>query len=128
MIWPRPKYTKVTSVWLARKEHGAEWYLKPDVVYIGMPGKAQRETGIPNSAVGPFGKPWECLNHPDGWREGYREYLRERIKTDPEFRHAVAGLAGKTLVCWCKGGKKGPDPDCHGDLLAVAAEFLAERS
>ena len=131
MSWPRPKYTTVTSVQLLRNV--PEWWKDPNTVYIGMPGKAQRALGIPNEYVGPFGKPWNCEFKPDGSKypydeifERYRAYLKDRLRTDPAFREAVAGLAGKTLVCWCKGKRGEMDKKCHGDILAVAAELLTE--
>jgi len=118
-----------------RELHGTTWFDLPNVVYIGMPGKAQRGVGIPDHKVLGFGKPWNCLDHPDGWRAGYQEYLQTKLKIDPVFRQAVKDLAGQTLVCWCKGKKHHknpenniPDPDCHGDLLAVTAERLAESN
>jgi hypothetical protein len=42
----------------------------------------------------------------------YRLYFTNRMNTDTEFRNAVHGLQGKTLVCFCK-----PHP-CHGDIIA----------
>lgn len=43
--------------------------------------------------------------------EAYREWFKEKIKSDPEFREAVENLKGETLGCWCK-----PKP-CHGDVI-----------
>jgi len=43
--------------------------------------------------------------------EKYREWFKEKIKKDPEFRKAVHDLTGEKLGCWCK-----PKP-CHGDVI-----------
>lgn len=111
--WPRDAdHTRVTSVIVS-----PDWAQRPDHVYIGMPGYA-------GQTEGPFGKPWACLRDPRGWREAYREYLIRRVCSDAGFAQAVLGLHGKTLVCFCKGGRRGADADCHGDLLASVAERL----
>lgn len=69
-----------------------------------------------------FGNPYEIGK--DGDRTQvlllYAEYLRNRLTLDEKFREAVAGLAGKTLVCWCK------PLDCHCDLLADACVKVNE--
>lgn len=41
----------------------------------------------------------------------YREWFKEKIRDDPEFRGAVEDLQGDTLGCWCKPKK------CHGDVI-----------
>jgi hypothetical protein len=48
----------------------------------------------------------------------YREYAVDRCYRDPAFRAALAGLAGRNLVCWCA-----PAP-CHGDVLVELAAAL----
>lgn len=119
--WPRgAAHTTVSSVQLLGRPE--RW--PADAVYIGMPGKTATAFGIGPAEVGPFGKPWACLEDPNGWRYAYAAYLKRRLADDIAFREAVAHLHGKTLVCWCKGSKRGADPDCHGDLLAKFAEDL----
>lgn len=116
--WPRTPNTcgtRVTSVMLE-----PHWEVKEGFVYIGMPGFAGQTSGY-------FGKPWACKHDHRGWRYTYREYLRNRLRSDPIFRASVKALHGKTLVCFCKGGKRGPDADCHGDLLVQAIEYLNHR-
>ena len=114
--WPRGAvHTKVSSVMLEK-----DWTTRPECVYIGMPGYA-------GQTVGPYGKPWACKSDPRGWRAAYKQYLHDRLIADIPFRKSVMRLHGRTLVCFCKGGKRGLDPDCHGDLLAQAAEFLYHR-
>lgn len=117
--WPRPLYTKVVAV--QDFDRDSNWWEDPQNVYIGMPGKSQRYWGIPDEAVGIFGKPWECLDDPRGWREAYKDHLFNRLCRDDWFRESVKRLADKTLVCWCK---KNTDRDCHGDLLAYMAEVI----
>jgi len=43
--------------------------------------------------------------------EAYREWFKEKIRTDPKFRESVEELKGETLGCWCKPKK------CHGDVI-----------
>lgn len=107
---------------------------KPDMVYIGMPGKAARAFGIADSMVGPYGKPWELLDDERGWAIAYREYLWSRLNSDPEFRTAVRNLDGMTLLCWCStkvagtrrkdGSIRTEDAVCHGQTLQRAIAWL----
>jgi Domain of unknown function (DUF4326) len=118
MDWPTGEvhgHTTITSV----KRAPAMWQTDGAHVYIGMPGYAAQTTGY-------FGKPWECLRDPRGWRVAYRDYLVHRIENDPVFAGAVLALHGYTLVCFCKHKHQGHGADqwCHGDLLATAAERL----
>ncbi len=43
--------------------------------------------------------------------EAYREWFKEKIRSDPEFRKSVEDLKGETLGCWCK------PKQCHGDVI-----------
>lgn len=43
--------------------------------------------------------------------EKYREWFKNKIRKDPDFRKAVDDLEGEKLGCWCK-----PKP-CHGDVI-----------
>jgi hypothetical protein len=115
MHWPTPEdypHTRVRAVF-----NTPGWADDPAAVYVGMPGYAGQTEGF-------FGKPWSCLKDPRGWQHAFREYLVHRVQTDPVYAGAVMALHGKTLICFCKGGKRGPDAACHGDLLAMAAERL----
>lgn len=83
------------------------WKQDPQYVYIGRP-----------SIYGnPFAIGYRCKRcgqlHPDGGStlKCYREYMLERIETDPVFKEAIEALRDKTLVCFCK-----PKP-CHGDVI-----------
>lgn len=41
----------------------------------------------------------------------YREYIEEKLKSNPEMIKELIKLKGKKLGCWCK-------PECcHGDIL-----------
>lgn len=124
-------HTSVTSIRMLQKTYRTRWNIDvlindPGLVYIGMPGRAAFAAGLPDEAIGPFGKPWACLQDPRGWQVAYREYLWNRLKSDPDFALAVRDLHGKTLVCWCKGKRPehGGDDHCHGDILSKAAEWL----
>jgi len=72
---------------------------------------------------GPFGNPFRI--GPDGTREEviqkYREWFRERIRTDDKFYRRCLALRGKVLGCFCK-----PLP-CHGDVIVEWLEAGAPR-
>lgn len=72
----------------------------------------------------PWGNPFRI--GPDGPREEviekYRQYLWQRIKTDPSLIDKLIALDGKSLGCYCA-----PLP-CHGDVLAKAIAWaVAQR-
>ena len=100
--------------------HVATW--PQECVYVGMPGRAARAFGITDEAAGPFGKPWACLQAPDGWAAAYHRYLINRIQQDPEFALAVKALQGKTLLCWCDSKPHGPA--CHARILSQIVAIL----
>lgn len=50
--------------------------------------------------------------------DSYREWFREKIRSDPEFRASAEELKGETLGCWCK------PKQCHGDVIL---EYLREQ-
>lgn len=61
--------------------------------------------------VGRDGTPEQCL-------EGYREYLREAERLQPdEFKVKFASLRNKNLACWCA-----LDAPCHVDVLLELLE------
>ena len=47
--------------------------------------------------------------------------LRGRMSLSVDLRKAVAGMAGKTLACWCA-----PRP-CHGHVYVYYADWFAEN-
>lgn len=49
----------------------------------------------------------------------YREHLWARIRTEPGLVNKLAQLRGRTLGCYCAPAA------CHGDVLALAAEWAA---
>ena len=53
--------------------------------------------------------------------EQYREHLWREIRAGRVPLEDLAALEGKRLACWCA-----PEP-CHGDVLAAAARWAAER-
>jgi hypothetical protein len=95
----------------------------PQYVYVGRP-----RSGMPLKE-GIFGNPFPKgsgrVNEEDKGRtreeavEAYRRYAEQRVQLDPTFARAVAGLKGKTLVCFCK------PKLCHGDVLAEMAEVVS---
>jgi hypothetical protein len=87
------------------------WQEDPQYVYIGRAGQGE---------AGPWGNPYRLLpgNARGTTLERYRQWLLNRLYDEPDFREEVAGLHGKTLVCFCK------PQTCHGDILADAADVL----
>lgn len=64
-----------------------------------------------------FGNPFKIQKDGGNWTreesvEAYKDYFKWRIENDDEFRTAVDGLKGKTLMCHCK------PKLCHGDVIA----------
>lgn len=89
----------------------------PYDVYIGR-GKDPRTGERPG-----WGNPFRI--GPDDERaeviERYRCWLWRQIKSGRIKLPELAALDGKTLGCWCA-----PEP-CHGEVLAAAAAWAAER-
>ena len=75
----------------------------PYDIYIGRPG--------------PWGNPFRG----EGAVENYRQWLWGRIQDGSLSLEQLASLRGHRLGCYCK-----PAP-CHGDVLAGAAEWAAQR-
>lgn len=108
--YPRSNMTTVVHI----KDAPVGWTRTDDPeqshVYIGRPGR--------------FGNPYRLRKDTDRNRKRllrrYRRWLFCRLGKDSEFRADVAALAGSSLVCYCA-----PKP-CHGDVLARAADWMAE--
>ena len=71
-----------------------------------------------------FGNPYVIGR--DGSRaeviEKYRAWLWREIRAGRVPLEDLAALHGKRLACWCR-----PEKPCHGDVLAAAARWAAER-
>lgn len=80
-------------------------------VYIGRAGQGKN---------GYFGNPYKIGVHDSrgSTLERYKRYFDNRIATDPEFKHRIHELKGKTLGCFCK------PYDCHGDIIAKYLETV----
>ena len=89
--------------------HDRSVLAEPDVAHIDRATK--------------FGNPY--LIGRDGSRteviEKYRTRLWREIRAGRMPLEDLAALHGKRLACWCA-----PEP-CHGDVLAAAARWAAER-
>ena len=105
--------TKVIHI----KDVPKNWTNNTDYVYIGRSGKGNTSIFGNQHKVG-----WcnLCNNeHAQGRAvEAFAKDFERRILEDDEFRKAVFGLRGKTLVCFCKPKR------CHGD---VYVEFLERQ-
>jgi len=81
----------------------------PYDVYIGRAGKGQD---------GYFGNPAD-----EGTREEkvtkYKAYFNKRIAEDPEFKHRIESIKGKTLGCFCF------PKMCHGMVIIEYLEGIS---
>lgn len=70
-----------------------------------------------------WGNPFQIGVHGDRAQviARYRVHLARRIRSGEISLEDLAALKGKVLACWCA-----PRP-CHGDVLARAADWAAER-
>lgn len=93
-------------------------------VFRGQRGGAG--AGIPASR---FGNPFVIGRHGDRATvlRRYREYLEQRVATEPEFALHVALLDGAILACWCRHDREERTPanECHGDVLLEVAARIA---
>lgn len=81
--------------------------MMPDDVYIGRAGKG---------LDGYFGNPFMLGSESrEVVLDRYREWAKDRIYRDPEFRARVKALHGKRLFCFCA------PLGCHGDILETLA-------
>jgi hypothetical protein len=97
------------------------------LVYVGRgpDGRDFRETPIGERG-------W--LGNPYALSEGYSRVesvqrfetaFVDRLRDDPQFAGAVAGLAGKRLGCWCQQLHEENGDLCHGLVIAKWATKLA---
>jgi hypothetical protein len=54
----------------------------------------------------------------------FKEDLKDRIESAPEFRDALIDLHGLVLGCWCQGLDE-DKPSCHGEIIATHVDRLA---
>ena len=90
-------------------------HARPGDVYIGRAGKGR---------PGPWGNPFRLQNPKDDTQrqavlDRYRRWLTAEVESGRLPLTRLAALAGKRLSCFCK------PKDCHGDVLAQAAEWAA---
>lgn len=102
-----------------RKHHRRDGEVR---VYIGRAHPDYRQSPLANPFRVEDGGRDAALTR---YREWLRAALRDRVRapTDEIIRLAmmVADGADVVLLCWCK------PADCHGDIVKVAVERLAER-
>jgi hypothetical protein len=95
-------------------------------VYIG---RGQNGATMLNTEIGKrgwLGNPFPVDEHGHvQCVERFRDEFESRLKTDDEFREAVARLHGKTLGCWCQ-RLNDDGPLCHGEVIAEHADRLAD--
>lgn len=105
---------------MARVIHIKDWNRRdPNQVYIGRAGHGLAGTFGNPVVVGKICPVCESVHGTAGSTLAcYEADLMVRLVQDRGFQAQVAGLKGKTLVCFCA-----PKP-CHGDVLARVAEEL----
>lgn len=99
-----------------------KWTDKTDkTVYIGR---------VPSDPTGrgKFGNPYEVGKAPDNFTveeavAKYDDYLKKRIKTDPDYANEIYTLKGKEIGC---PGKE-PVDQCHGTVILKAIKYLDEN-
>ena len=100
--------TKVIHI----KDAPPGWPDDPNYVYVG-----RKKKGLGD---GFFGNPFPAGG--DRTRaeaiEIFRQHAEYLVSNNVRFARAVAGLRGKTLVCFCH------PKDCHGDVLAEMADQI----
>jgi hypothetical protein len=119
-----PQVMPARPVGVTRVIHVRDWDRRSrDHVYIGRAGQGQ--DGLFGNPVRRGDRCPRCARvHVEAASTlpCYSAILHERLGQDAAFREAVRQLAGQVLVCFCK-----PGP-CHGDVLAAAADALAQGS
>ena len=91
-----------------------EWMDDPQNVYIGRRGIVFIDGSRFPAHDSIWHNPFKLGK--DGDREEviekYKNYITDRLISEPELREKLKELKGKNLGCWCNPEK------CHGDVLA----------
>lgn len=83
-------------------------YKEPYDVYIGRSGKGKTSL---------WGNPFSVKEYGhDACIEKFREYITERLESEPALVVELSKLKGKTLGCFCK------PKACHGDVILEMIE------
>jgi len=88
-------------------------------VKVSRPSKWGNPYGVSGNWLIPYFDDDEAIEYgePETARreaiEGFKEYLTEKLESDPEF---LKPLRGKNLACWCKLSEP-----CHADILLELA-------
>ena len=109
--------TKVVSCKVSDIRPGSnnlkEWMEKPNHVYIARKGVVFIDGKRFPNQDSIWANPYKI--GPDMTREQviekYKEYITNRLNTEPALKDELMKLNGKELGCWCS-----PEP-CHGDVL-----------
>jgi hypothetical protein len=102
----RPKYSNLK-----------EWMQDPNNVYIGRAGvffiDGVRYPPTQSIFANPYKIDKNCAE--DIGRDDaiikYKNWITQKIQSDPKIKSELLALKGKTLGCWCKPKK------CHGDVI-----------
>ena len=88
----------------------------------GPGGRSMNETTI--GKRGWLGNPYTMQDHTrEKSIDKFREDFEDRIRSDEDFREAIAGLAGDTIGCWCQ-RLDDDSPACHAEVIAEWADRL----
>lgn len=103
-----PPCPRKPRVWNKRESNIPE-----DAVYVGRPTLL----GNPFSHLGLSMAKHKVATRQDAI-DRFKSYALKRLRIDPGFKSAIAGLYGKDLVCWCY-----PLP-CHADVLIELTNMI----
>lgn len=96
-------------------------------VYAGRGQNGRHMLSVPPTGRGWLGNPFTVEEYErEESIEMFRKAFFNKLNRDEEFREAVAELHGQTLGCWCQRLDEG-SPACHAEIIAKAADRLAER-
>lgn len=94
-------------------------------VYVGRAPGDKTMHNTPVGERGWLGNPYTLEESPS-LKASIRKFRRDfehRLRSDEEFREAVADLAGKRLGCWCQ-SLEDDEPTCHAEVIAEHADRL----
>lgn len=116
------------------EEHGRQasqvgmWMQDDCDVYVGRGRNGKRFGSAGIGERGWLGNPYRADEYGrEESIEKFRRVFERRLKSDEEFREAVADLSGQVLGCWCQ-RLDDDEPACHAEVIAEWADNLAQEA